>query len=495
MIARVHRRSNALGTLLTYLWGPGRQEEHENPHLVAAWDGAGDLDSLQPGLGDGGRHDVSALRQLLNDPVAARRRPPEKPVWHCSVRLAREDRTLSDENWAHIAREVMAQSGLAPHGDLDAVRWIAMRHGDDHIHIAATLVRQDGRVEPGRNDYLRCRSATRDLEERYGLKQTAPADRTAHRRPHPVEVNKAQRKGWRETPRDELRRRVRVAAASATSRDEFFERLRAGGVLVRLRHSTKDQEQITGYAVALPGARTAGGDPVYYSGGRLAPDLTLPKLRERFGGPAAVAEELPFGDAAPAPSRSARSRVLSEARAAVRDAAGRLRRPGDGDGDGGQASLQATADVLTSTAYAVEGTAGGPLTEAADLFDRAVRDIGGQVARGTTHSTSLRHLSRRIALAGRVSGDQDRAAAVALLREISRLGRALEELRTAQRRLHQAEAAHRATVALRMFTEGGQKLVTEGGRRLVTPAQAVNPGAVAGHRTASVPQAGRGRPG
>jgi hypothetical protein len=464
VITRVHQRSNALGTLLKYLWGPGRHEEHEDPRLVAAWDGAGELSALEPGL-VAGRHDVSGLRELLSDPVQARRRPPEKPVWHCSVRLAREDRTLSDDAWAHIAREVMAQSGLAPHGDLNAVRWIAMRHGDDHIHIAATLVRQDGRVEPARNDYRRCRTAARDLEKRYGLKVTAPADRTAHRRPHPVELNKAQRKGWKENPRDALRRRVRHAAASATGQDEFFERLRESGVLVRLRHSTKDPAQVTGYAVALPGARTADGDPVFYSGGRLAPDLTLPKLRERFGEPAATQQELPLGELPQ--SRPARVRAMTEARAAIRDAAGRLRRPGDAD----QASLLAASDILTTTAYAMEGPDGGTLTQAAELFDRAVRDVGGQVPRSNPRAGSLRQLSRQIAVAGRVSGHQDRAAGMALLREITRLGRALEELRAAQQRLHQAEAAHRAAVALRMFTEGGHRLVSEGGQRLVAPGQ------------------------
>jgi hypothetical protein len=63
------------------------------------------------------------------------------------------------------------------------VRWVAVRHADDHIHIAATLVRQDGRTEWARNDYRHVRAAAMDLERRFGLQSTAPADGTAARRP------------------------------------------------------------------------------------------------------------------------------------------------------------------------------------------------------------------------------------------------------------------------------------------------------------------------
>jgi hypothetical protein len=40
----------------------------------------------------------------------------------------------------------MARVGLAPHGDDQAVRWVAVRHSDDHVHLVAALVRQDRRT-------------------------------------------------------------------------------------------------------------------------------------------------------------------------------------------------------------------------------------------------------------------------------------------------------------------------------------------------------------
>src|SRR5207253_10680802 len=111
-----------------------------------------------------------------------------------------------------------------------------------------------------RNDYPRCVAATYEVARRFGLRRRVPpADRTAHRSPHPVEVSKARRMRSREAPRDELRRRVRAAVAGATGEDEFFTRLRETGVLIRLRHSTTDPQQVTGYAVALPSHRSAAG--------------------------------------------------------------------------------------------------------------------------------------------------------------------------------------------------------------------------------------------
>jgi hypothetical protein len=41
---------------------------------------------------------------------------------------------LTDRQWEHIATEIMHAVGLAPHGDIDAVRWIAIRHADNPVH-------------------------------------------------------------------------------------------------------------------------------------------------------------------------------------------------------------------------------------------------------------------------------------------------------------------------------------------------------------------------
>ncbi len=59
------------------------------------------------------------------------------------------------------------------------MRWVAVRHVDNYVHVVATLARQDGmRVWP-RNDFYRAREASLAVEVRYGLTATSPADRTA----------------------------------------------------------------------------------------------------------------------------------------------------------------------------------------------------------------------------------------------------------------------------------------------------------------------------
>ena len=100
-----------------------------------------------------------------------------------------------------------------------------------------------------------------------------------------------------------LRREVCTAAAGARTEQEFFARLAQAGVLVRQRYSTISPGQVTGYAVGLPAPHGRDGGTIWYGGGKLAADLTLPKLR-------------PGGRAAAERARSG-SRVLSGAARAV----------------------------------------------------------------------------------------------------------------------------------------------------------------------------------
>ncbi|WP_018788812.1 hypothetical protein [Micromonospora sp. CNB394] len=456
MITRVHRRGSRVGGLLRYLWGPGKAEEHANPHLVAAWDGAGSLADLEPNVTARGKRDIRALTALLEQPVRAGYRPPNKFVWHASMRLAPEDRhrTISDSTWAGMAVQMLTEVGVATTAADPGLRWIAMRHADDHVHIVATLVREDGRTNWMRNDYPRCVKATYHVARRYNLhRRIPPADRTAHRRPHPVEVSKARRTGRAQTPRDELRRRVRRAVAAAGSEEEFFTLLREAGVLVRLRRSSTNAQQITGYAVAIPGARTAGGQPVYFGGGRLAPDMTLPKLRLRWGTPTPQ-------PTAPSVGRSERVEAMRQAAKVATAAADDIRDAARTEPGRVQATAVAAADLLTSLAYAMEGDRRGPLHRAAEVFDRAARDLYGRVARHTGRCQETRAMSRLVALMGRISGDDDAIAALALVMDLARLADTLEQLRTAQQRLHQAEAARAAAGALRLVAGGRQPAVT-----------------------------------
>jgi len=282
VIGKVARGTDAR-RLLYYLYGPGKANEHTDPHLVA---GFSDPADLEPERRPDGSRDFRRLAGLLAQPLAALAGPGDaRPVWHCSLRAAPQDRLLSDAEWAQVVAQVMDRTGLAPAGDDLGVRWVAIRHAADHVHVVATLARQDGTRPRIWNDFFRLREACQDAEARFGLRRTAPADRTATRCPSRAEAEQSVRRGWSEPPRVRLRREVCTAAAGSASEQEFFARLGDAGVAVRRRYSTTSSGAVTGYAVGLPAHTTKDGQIVWYGGGKLAADLTLPKLRRRWQSP------------------------------------------------------------------------------------------------------------------------------------------------------------------------------------------------------------------
>lgn len=460
MIPAVHARGRNVGGLLRYLFGAGRREEHTDAHLIAAWETAGSLAELEPPTDAAGRREVRRLTQLLEQPVAVGWKPPARPVWHCSIRAHPTDRVLTDAQWAHIAAEVMAAVGLAPHGDPRAVRWVAVRHAPDHVHLVATMVRQDRRTAWIMYDKRKAQAACRDLEQRYGLYRVAPPGKGSRRWPSPAELNKAarlttttgsaessERAGRPVAPRETLRRRVREVAAIATDEADFFARLKQAGVLVRLRYSAAGPGRVTGYAVGLDAHTSAAGATVWYGGGRLAPDLTLPRLRSRWTG----TPHPRIGTAARLASTGTIpvevSRRVAET---VRDAAAAIRAaPSPGHAS---RIADAAADLLSATAQAWEGEAGGPLTDAADWFDRAAHHLQGRVpSRRVAQAGHLRTMARLIAVWGTLSRDQDTTAALHLIYTMAALAETLADLRQTQHRLWQARAARHAAAQLRTY--------------------------------------------
>ncbi|PZU02693.1 MAG: relaxase [Gordonia sp. (in: high G+C Gram-positive bacteria)] len=341
MIPNIETGAKMTG-LVMYLAGPGRANEHENPHVVAA--SSADL-SMVGGAGlELGRETALALAEELDAArvvfgtrvsrrdkgalAAAQERgvtgeaaialaTKDENVWHCSLSLSPEETEaltpegastvgLSDERWQRIAEEFMAGMGFDSDGDAPA-RWVAIRHGmskagGDHIHIAASRVRDDGSVvklwfpEPGeerpRGDKWRAQNLCARLEETHGLKVTAgraknfPAKGTS-----PAQENIAQRTGRAEPAKATLARRVRGVAAAAESEAEFVRMARAHGLLVRPRYAPGSSESVVGYSVALPTTdyATADGRPVWHGGGKLGNDLSLPRLREHWTAPDAGA--------------------------------------------------------------------------------------------------------------------------------------------------------------------------------------------------------------
>src|SRR4051812_14601571 len=150
--------------------------------------------------------------------------------------------------WAGIARELLDGAEVAKQDDAGGPRWVAVRHAEDHIHIAVVLVRQDtGRRFWPHHDYPKLRAAARRIEQRLGLTVTAAADGTAAPRPSRGEIEKAGRQG-RVPARVELRRAAQQAAVAATDIDEFVAYLQDRGYRVGLRRAPSGD--LLGYKLA-----------------------------------------------------------------------------------------------------------------------------------------------------------------------------------------------------------------------------------------------------
>lgn len=175
MIGRVRRHRHA-ATLLHELSEPGLAGPHGPPHLLDAPPGSA---ALRPELPAGMSGSLALLADWLNGPLDSRpQRRPMRPAWHCTVQAHPLDPELSDRQWAGVATDVMHRTGLAPRGDPGAVRWVAARHGD-HIHIIATLARQDGGPLPTVSDHSGVRNACHAAEDRLALRSTRLTGRAA----------------------------------------------------------------------------------------------------------------------------------------------------------------------------------------------------------------------------------------------------------------------------------------------------------------------------
>ena len=429
-------RGEHVQPLLYYLFGPGRQEEHTDPHIVAGWRHPADL---EPPLRADGKPDFTKLVGLLLQPQAALgKRAYARPVWHCSMRAAPEDRMLSDDEWAQIAHDVMDRTGLSPYGQEDeAVRWVAVRHGDDHIHLVAMLARQDGGKPSVSWERYKVRAACLAAEQRYGLRCTAPADHTAARYPTRAESEKAARRGLAEAPRITLRRQVTTAAAAAGSEHEFFARLDQAGVLVRKRFSVTNSGQVTGYSVALPGDTTTKGGPVWYGGGKLAADLSWPKLRQRW-----TPHRITPGAAGL--TAAERNAAWDHATRAAADAAAHIRAMARTHPAAAADAAWATSGTL-HVAAAVLGSR--ILRQAADAYDRAARPPYGRIPPPSPAGNQLRQAARLLSAFAGLTGDRSMTPIV-LITRLAALAEAVAELRDAQQHAAQAAAARAAAERL-----------------------------------------------
>ncbi|MGP3756944.1 relaxase/mobilization nuclease domain-containing protein [Streptomyces sp. IBSNAI001] len=435
MIPSVNDEGSRTIGLLAYLFGPGKHEEHVDPHLVASFD------SMCPDPGRDPNTTLKELQQLLDQPVMAlaEHARPAKHVWHTSVRADPGDRTLSDEEWAVIASRIVAATGIDPGEGQSGCRWVAVRHADDHIHIVATLVTEDGHRPDDYRSGARAQAEARIIETEFGLHQVAPGDGTAAQRPTSAERHKAKRQGRERTAREELRESVRRAVTGARSEEEFFGRLAAAGLLIRKREAPSGD--LIGYKVALPDDRNKDGEPVFYPGARLAPDLSLPRIRERWSAdPDQVPSPDTPGSASPNSPSAARRRTATAAWVAIEVVE-------RGDDAVAAAYIAATGEVLDALAKTSAAHTRNELRDAAFAFERASRSHVRAI-RG--HDRALRQAARDLVHGGPALGrGEDGATTAMAIDMLFFLITAAAHWHARKGHAQQAEAATRAAQHLR----------------------------------------------
>ncbi|MGT2427532.1 MULTISPECIES: relaxase/mobilization nuclease domain-containing protein [Actinomycetes] len=271
MIASISRGGD-IGGLLSYLAGPGRSNEHIEQHLIAgdaavmtmygtdtldraaATEIAQSLDAPRREFG------VEVTRLLTHvDPesgetVASR---VDGSVWHCSLSLGAEEGQLTDDRWAAIAEDFVTRMGFAGDAAKADCRWVAVRHGlskngNDHVHVAVSLVREDGTKASVHNDYHRAMQAVRDLEQLHGLQPLVPLHERAFPQREETRAAReaASRRGLVEVDAKTLERYVRAASTASLDEAEFVRRLRRQGLLVH--PATRPAETMSSPATPSP---------------------------------------------------------------------------------------------------------------------------------------------------------------------------------------------------------------------------------------------------
>jgi hypothetical protein len=234
------------------------------------------------------------------------------------------------------------------------------------------LVREDGTKASTWNDYRKAGKACAGLEERFGL-QPVPGRITGRSVPEPSRADReiSGVSGDPEPLRVRLERKVRACAAAARSEAQFVALARQNGLLIRPRcDDAGGSITVTGYAVADRGGRqacskvTGTRGPVWFGGGKLASDLSLPNLRRRW--------EHPGTD-----TKTARMQALAAWSAATTlDTpldTGPAGTPGRPHGLAIGEDPAVAADLLAAAATACEPGRPGPLSQAARHMARAAQ--------------------------------------------------------------------------------------------------------------------------
>ena len=254
-------------------------------------------------------------------------------------------------------------------------------------------------------------------------------------------------------------------------------------MLVRKRFSITNPGQVTGYSVALPGDTAKDGGPVWYGGGKLAADLTWPKLRQRW-----TPDRATPGRLRPDLTAEERNAIWEHATRTAADATAQIRNLAWTNPAAAADAAWATSDAL-HVAAAMLGSR--ILRQAADAYDRAARPPYGRIPPPSPVGNRLRQAARLMSAFAYITQDRSMAPLV-LITKLAALAEAVAELRESQQHAAQAAAALRAAGHLHAATRPAPAAQRPGRLTTATTSPAAQQRRAA--RRPVVPQASQGRP-
>ncbi|WSY39197.1 mobilization protein [Embleya sp. NBC_00888] len=217
---------------------------------------------------------------------------------------------------------------------------------------------------------------------------------------------------------------MRTAIAAASNEAEFFAVLEGLGVKVRKR--ILPSGEVGGYSVAMPDDTNANGALVWFGGGRLAPDLSLPRIRARFH---------------PGTHRDTSTAEPWHRAATTLDALPGHLRHGEDEAAAGQ--LSALGEAFSAMVVVTTGPTRIEIRRASIAFERATRC---RVEADQRAGDLLRAAARDLLWAGR--GEQDGGATAMILCTLVLAALAAVHWHRARNHHQQAAAAHQALIHL-----------------------------------------------
>jgi hypothetical protein len=503
VIPNITKGSDVRG-LMGYLVGPGKRNEHTHPHLVAgsgptmAWydDAELNYDSASALATE-----LDRARRVLD--VAA----DDWNVWHCSLSFEAAEGIRTDQEWATISQEFMDDMGFTEASGKAPCSWLAVHHGqsingNDHIHIVASRVREDGTKWFLRGDYAASQKAARAIEQRYGWRELSsthtsvgyhPAEQisVARRRAaakHSAAVAKGTEKvEWKalgaaertrlaaaeltqDQPRFELARAVRACSVAAADEAEFVRLMRQNDLLVRPRFADGTTDVVTGFSVATKPLH--GERPIWYGGGHLGKDLTLPVLRsawaDSIGAADAAAAEWTAASrgrrpVAPDKGREAQdSLALQRYSESLEKLASDMRAVTHSDTSAWAQVARDQAGVTAAWSRRLPQPLAADMAATSDALARTAQVRNNPVQARRSVGVSARGMATALLAAS----PNDATATVAVLRQLKNLGDAMRDMHSAAGDLRLATATRsavsdRLVKVYRVYNEQAKKEVQQ----------------------------------